>query len=203
MEPFEVEAIVRAELEQGAFHRLKIELSWAKGGVKRKTKVLQNILRATVEIHNALLHELIFEYGLFEHDSVHLAKRLNTFFLLYNDSNSAMRALELGPIEKLESEIKKTLTISSKINHTWLGGIGPLSVKSTIKSKPNTVLYLAHMALPFESAGYCTRTHGLLTNLSRFNSRISVQTRLGYPLDKGKLRHLSEDDVKPQFTIDG
>ena len=59
------------------------------------------------------------------------------------------------------------------------------------------------MALPFESAGYCTRTHGLLTNLSRFNPKISVQTRLGYPLDKGKLRHLSEDDVKPEFTVDG
>ena len=203
MEPFEVEAIVRAELEQGAFHRLKIELSWAKGGVKRKTKVLQNILKATVGIHNTLLHELILEYGLFEHDSVHLAKRLNTFFLLYGDSTSAMRALELGPIEKLEAEIQKMLTISAKINKTWLNSIGPLSVKSTIKSKPNTILYLAHMALPFESAGYCTRTHGLLTNLSRFNPKISVQTRLGYPLDKGKLRHLSEDDVKPEFTVDG
>lgn len=203
MEPFEVEAIVRAELEQGAFHRLKIELSWAKGGVKRKTNVLQNILKATVEIHNTLLHELILDYGLFEHDSVHLARRLNTFFLLYGDSPSAMRALELGPIEKLEAEIQKTSTISAKINNTWLSSIGPLSVKSTLKSKPNTILYLAHMALPFESAGYCTRTHGLLTNLSRFNPNISVQTRLGYPLDKGKLRHLSEDDVKPEFTVDG
>lgn len=203
MEPFEVEAIVRAELEQGAFHRLKIELSWAKGGVKRKTRVLQNILKATVGIHNTLLHELILEYGLFEHDSVHLARRLNTFFLLYGDSTSAMRALELGPIEKLESEISKTLTISAKINKTWLNSIGPLSVKSTIKSKPNTILYLAHMALPFESAGYCTRTHGLLTNFSRFNPNISVQTRLGYPLDKGKLRHLSEGDVKPEFNVDG
>jgi len=203
MEPFEIEAIVRAELEQGAFHRLKIELSSARGGAKRKTNVLQNVLKATVEIHNTLLHELILEYGMFEHDSVHLARRLNTFFLLYGNAASAMRALELGPIEKLEAEIKKTLTISAKINNTWLNSIGPLSIKSTIKSKPNTVLYLAHMALPFESAGYCTRTHGLLTNLSRYNPNISVQTRLGYPLDKGKLRHLSEDDVKPKFNVDG
>jgi hypothetical protein len=53
----------------------------------------------------------VLEYGLFEHDSVHLARRLNTFFLLYGDASSAMRALELGPIEKLESEIRKTMTI--------------------------------------------------------------------------------------------
>lgn len=203
MEPFEIEAIVRAELEQGAFHRLKIELSWAKGGMKRKTKVLQNILKASVEIHNPLLHDLVLEFGLFEHDSAHLARRLNKFFLLYGDAASSMRALELGPVEQLELEIRKTATILAKINHTWLSSIGPISVKSTIKSKPNTVLYLAHMALPFESAGYCTRTHGLLTNLSRFNPKISVQARLGYPLDKGKLRHLSEDDVKPEFTVDG
>ena len=94
-------------LNRGRSIELKIELSWAKGGVKRKTNVLQNILKATVGIHNTLLHELILEYGLFEHDSVHLAKRLNTFFLLYGDSTSAMRALELGPIEKLEAEIQK------------------------------------------------------------------------------------------------
>ena len=203
MELFEVEAIVREELEQGTFHRLKIELSRAKGGIKRKSKVLQKIMKATDEIHSHLIHDLVLEYGLFDHDSAHLARRLNSFFLLYGDATSAMRALEHGPIEKLESEIKKTSTISAKINGTWLGSIGPLSVKSTIKSNPNTVLYLAHMALPFESAGYCTRTHGLLTNLSRINPQISVQTRLGYPLDKGKLRHLSEDDVEPSITIDG
>jgi glycosyltransferase involved in cell wall biosynthesis len=203
IKPSEVEAIVLAELEQGSFHRVKLELSLAKGGVKRKAKVLQNILKATVEIHNSLLYDLILEHGLFEHDSIHLARRLNTFFLLYGDTDSAMLALELGPIENLESEKQKTLTITAKIDHTWLSSIGPLPVKPSFESKPDTVLYLAHMALPFESAGYCTRTHGLLTNLSSFNPEVSVQTRLGYPLDKGKLRHLEEDDVKPQFAIDG
>ena len=202
MEPFEIETIVRVELEQGAFHRLKIELSWAKGGVKRKTKVLQNILKASVEIHNTLLHELILEYGLFEHDSVHLARRLNTFFLLYGDSTSAIRALELGPVDKLESEIKKTMTIAAKINNSWLSSIGPLSVKSTVKSNRTPYCIWRTWRYRLRAQG-STRTHGLLTNLSRFNPKISVQTRLGYPLDKGKLRHLSEEDVKSEFTVDG
>jgi len=203
MEPFDVQTIVRAELELGAFHRLEIELRRPKGGVNRKIKVLHNILKASVELHNPLLYDLVLKYGLFEHDSVHLARRLNTFLLLYGDYSSAIRALELGPVEKLEPEIRKTMTISAKINNTWLNSIGPFSTKSSFKSKSNTVLYLAHMALPFESAGYCTRTHGLLTNLAKYNPKVSVQTRLGYPLDKGKLRHLNEDDVKSNFTIDG
>ena len=107
MEPFEVEAIVRAELEQGAFHRLKIELSWAKGGVKRKTNVLQNILKATVGIHNTLLHELILEYGLFEHDSVHLAKRLNTFFCCTGIQLPLCELLNLGRLKNWKLKYKR------------------------------------------------------------------------------------------------
>ena len=203
MESFEVEAIVRAELEQGVIHTLKIELGTSKGGLKRKTQVLHNLLKATVDIHHPLLHDLYIEYGLFTHDSVYLAKRLNNAFLLYGDPHSAMKALEYGPLEQLENEVSKTQTIISKIDGSWLSSIGPYTSFSSFKPKPNQILYLAHMALPFESAGYCTRTHGLLTNLAHLNPHVAVQTRLGYPLDKGKLKHLSMEDVKGQFKIDG
>lgn len=203
MESFEVEAIVRAELEQGVIHTLKIELGTSKGGLKRKTQVLHNLLKATLDIHHPLLHELYVEYGLFTHDSVYLAKRLNNAFLLYGDPHSAMKALEYGPLEQLENEVSKTQTIISKIDGSWLSSIGPYTSFSSFKPKPNQILYLAHMALPFESAGYCTRTHGLLTNLAHLNPHVAVQTRLGYPLDKGKLKHLSMEDVKGQFKIDG
>tara|TARA_B110001452_G_scaffold267604_1_gene278399 strand:+ start:4802 stop:10123 length:5322 start_codon:yes stop_codon:yes gene_type:complete len=203
MESFEVEAIARAELEHGVFHTLKIELGTSKGGLKRKTQVLHNILKATADIYDRLFHELYLEYGFFKHESAYLAKRLNAVFLLYDDAPSAMKALEHGPLEKLESEVAKTQTILSKINRTWLKSIGPLSSISSLKPKKNQILYLAHMALPFESAGYCTRTHGLLTNLSQINPNIAIQTRLGYPLDKGKLKHLTDADVKETFKIDG
>ena len=203
MESFEVEAVVRAELEQGVIHTLKIELGTTKGGIKRKIKVLHNLLKATLDIHHPLLHQLYVEYGLFKHDSIYLAKRLNAAFLLYDDPHSAMKALEYGPLEQLENEVLKTRTIIAKIDGSWLSSIGPYTSFSSFKPKQNQVLYLAHMALPFESAGYCTRTHGLLTNLSQLNSDVIVQARLGYPLDKGKLKHLAEEDVKGQFKIDG
>ena len=169
MESFEVEAIVRAELEQGVIHTLKIELGTTKGGLKRKIQVLHNLLKATSNIHHPLLHELYTEYGLFTHDSTYLAKRLNAAFLLYGDPQSAMKALEYGPLEHLEKEVLKTKTIISKIDGSWLSSIGPYTSFSSFKPKPNQLLYLTHMALPFESAGYCTRTHGLLTNLSQLN----------------------------------
>lgn len=203
MESFEVEAIVRAELDQGVIHTLKIELSTSKGGIKRKMKVLHNLLKATLNLHHPLLHELYAEHGLFPHDSIYLAKRLNAAFLLYGDPQSAMKALEYGPLEQLEDEVSKTKTIISKTDGSWLSSIGPHTSSSSFKPKSNHILYLAHMALPFESAGYCTRTHGLLTNLVELNPHVAVQTRLGYPLDKGKLKHLTEEDIKGQFKIDG
>ncbi len=204
MEPFEVEAVVRADLEEGACATLKFELSRPKGGLKRKVKVLLNILKATTEIHNPLLHDLYLNHGLFEHDSVYLAKRLNAAFLLYGDSSSALKAIHLGPMDELQDELLKTQTIVKKLEGTWLDAIGPISSPpSSSQAKGQEILYLAHMALPFESAGYCTRTHGLLTNLQKINGDVSVQTRLGYPLDKGKLRHLSENDVQGQYEIDG
>ena len=68
------------------------------------------------------------------------------------------------------------------------------SAKPTVK-EGNKILYLTHMSLPFETAGYCTRTHGLLTNLLTYNTEIKVQNRFAYPLDKGKLKHLKLEEV--------
>ena len=200
----EVEAIIRAELEQNNLARVKKELTSPKGGINRKMKVLQQILKASVEIHDVKLYNAVKDCGMFEHNSAPLARRLNTFFLFYGDTLSAMKALELGPDDELGNDVIKTQGIIDKINSTWLKSLGPITPKSRYKNPvEGKVLYLAHMALPFESAGYCTRTHGLLTNLSNLNPLISVQTRLGYPLDKGKLRHLTEDDVEKEFQIDG
>jgi len=53
----------------------------------------------------------------------------------------------------------------------------------------NKVLFLAHMSLPYDSAGYATRTHSLLANLP--NKLVDSYTRLGYPFDiiKSRKKH--------------
>ncbi|GAA1485098.1 glycosyltransferase [Brachybacterium fresconis] len=59
----------------------------------------------------------------------------------------------------------------------------------TMRSKPlyeaqkDHVFYLLHNSLPHNSAGYATRTHGLLSELNRIGWNVDGVTRLGYPYD--------------------
>ncbi|WP_157973807.1 glycosyltransferase family 4 protein [Desertihabitans aurantiacus] len=48
---------------------------------------------------------------------------------------------------------------------------------------PDRVLYSVYNSLPFHSAGYATRTHGLLTALNRDGWRVDAVSRIGYPFD--------------------
>jgi len=46
------------------------------------------------------------------------------------------------------------------------------------------VFYLLHNRLPYNSGGYATRSHGLLTGVSEFGWIMNGVSRLGYPEDK-------------------
>lgn len=49
---------------------------------------------------------------------------------------------------------------------------------------PGRVRYFLHNSLPYDSAGYATRTHGILTSLRQLGWEAGGVTRLGYPIDK-------------------
>lgn len=51
------------------------------------------------------------------------------------------------------------------------------------EAQPDRVFYLLHNSLPHNSAGYATRTHGLLSELNRIGWDVDGVTRLGYPYD--------------------
>ncbi len=55
-------------------------------------------------------------------------------------------------------------------------------------SEPGRVLVPLHNSLPYDSGGYASRTHGLLSNIAAVGWRISGVTRLGYPQDRKKHR---------------
>ncbi|WP_312794352.1 glycosyltransferase [Kocuria sp.] len=57
---------------------------------------------------------------------------------------------------------------------------------------PDRVFYLLHNSLPYHSAGYSTRTHGLLTGLRGRGWDVRGVTRLGYPYDMPKMADLGE-----------
>ena len=51
------------------------------------------------------------------------------------------------------------------------------------EARQDHVFYLLHNSLPYNSAGYATRTHGLLSELNRAGWDVDGVTRLGYPYD--------------------
>ncbi|WP_072312874.1 glycosyltransferase [Agrococcus sp. Marseille-P2731] len=59
----------------------------------------------------------------------------------------------------------------------------PLSATTSYSPENDHVFYLLHNSLPHHSAGYATRTHGLLSELNRSGWVVDGVTRLGYPYD--------------------
>ena len=63
------------------------------------------------------------------------------------------------------------------------------------------VLYLLHNSLPYHSAGYSTRTHGLLTGLRHDGWDVRGVTRLGYPYDMPNMADLGS--IPATDVVDG
>jgi glycosyltransferase involved in cell wall biosynthesis len=77
-------------------------------------------------------------------------------------------------------------------------------------SRQNSVACLLHNSLPHASAGYATRTHGLLSALARSDWDVHAVTRFGYPYDmwdRGDNRHVNTVDhisgVRYHRLLDG
>ncbi|HEV7826925.1 MAG TPA: glycosyltransferase [Mycobacteriales bacterium] len=60
----------------------------------------------------------------------------------------------------------------------------PPAPEPVVEPNPRRVLYLLHNSLPWRSAGYATRTHGLLVGLRRAGWDVDGVTRLGFPHDQ-------------------
>ncbi|MGD8149457.1 glycosyltransferase [Ornithinimicrobium sp. Y1694] len=65
----------------------------------------------------------------------------------------------------------------------------------------NRSLYCLHNSLPHHSAGYATRTHGLLRGIRGEGWDIHGVTRLGYPYDMPGHENLGE--IEPVIDVDG
>lgn len=64
---------------------------------------------------------------------------------------------------------------------------------------PTRSLYLLHNSLPYHSAGYATRTQGILTALRGDGWRVDGVTRLGYPYDMDGFRY--RESLPPLDTV--
>ncbi|MCP3426186.1 glycosyltransferase family 4 protein [Rothia sp. AR01] len=77
----------------------------------------------------------------------------------------------------------------------------PAASSAAYQPVDKKVFYLLHNSLPHHSAGYATRTHGLLHQLNRSGWDVDGVTRLGYPYDMPGKADLP--DVAPHDVVDG
>jgi PEP-CTERM/exosortase A-associated glycosyltransferase len=59
----------------------------------------------------------------------------------------------------------------------------PRAAATSYEPRERSACYLLQNSLPFATAGYATRTHGLLTALTRLGWDVHAVTKLGYPYD--------------------
>lgn len=77
----------------------------------------------------------------------------------------------------------------------------PKKVNAPAYESENNVLYLLHNRLPYNSGGYATRTHGLLTGVQKVGDyKMHGVSRPGYPSDH--VMHISQPLPSPIPTVD-
>lgn len=64
-----------------------------------------------------------------------------------------------------------------------------------VRSKEDSVLFLATNSLPYTGSGYAQRTQSVLSSLVRRGWRVSAATRVHYPLNIGKISSALKDNV--------
>ncbi|RCK69141.1 glycosyltransferase [Desertihabitans brevis] len=67
--------------------------------------------------------------------------------------------------------------------------------------RPERIFYNVHASLPYHSAGYAARTHGVLSALRRAGWDVEGVTRLGYPFDMAGRK--PESEIPAVDQVDG
>lgn len=82
----------------------------------------------------------------------------------------------------------------------WTGGTRHAR---THEPAPRKAAYLLHNSLPFDSGGYATRSHGILTALTATGWDMDALNRPGYPWDRPSALARTGGLVEPTQRIDG
>ena len=87
-----------------------------------------------------------------------------------------------GWAKRLQDEYQRNAVSNYQLGRTGFP-FPKLRPEPAYEAQKDHVFYLLHNSLPHNSAGYATRTHGLLSELNRIGWNVDGVTRLGYPYD--------------------
>ncbi|MCP1727885.1 PEP-CTERM/exosortase A-associated glycosyltransferase [Natronospira proteinivora] len=126
-----------------------------------------------------------------------------SLYYQYNHAGHIRRTRELAEaLRHSEGAFERSCEIlDARERMLARGGVALPAQEAAHNARPATrrVLYLLHNALPLDSGGYATRTHGLSRALIEHGWDMECVTRLGYPSD---LKHRAHW-VVPRVTVDG
>lgn len=110
----------------------------------------------------------------------------------------------VDPEDEWSRQALKKVATAKYLSHYQLATKGFPFPKKAARPKYETgtqkAFYLLHNSLPHHSAGYATRTHGLLRGIRGHGWDVQGVTRLGYPYDMPKMESLGP--VEPTVTVD-
>ena len=89
---------------------------------------------------------------------------------------------EDGWAKRLQQEYQRNAVSNYQLGRTGFP-FPAMRSEPAYEAQKDHVFYLLHNSLPHNSAGYATRTHGLLSELNRIGWDVDGVTRLGYPYD--------------------
>ncbi|MFM1704469.1 glycosyltransferase family 4 protein [Aeromonas salmonicida] len=125
-------------------------------------------------------------------------RKISDHYLSRGDISDALDIVKNSSHELIQ---KKHASISSFYNlykNGYINSLGGLPLYKKVGKKNRNALYLLHNRLPYNSGGYATRSHGLLTSIKQWWN-ISGVSRLGYPQDRKGLEAM---EFTPFHEID-
>ncbi|WP_429041714.1 glycosyltransferase family 4 protein [Aeromonas veronii] len=185
------------ENEKTNRHEIDQKLDTLKQGNAYEAKVIEAKTLPYDEQLKAIIDALVGS-----NDSALIAKYLKVVI----DLGAISEASELLTKVKSIDRLKFKRQVNAVIGYNNLSKQLPVlpSKLATAKKPSNTVIIVAHCALPTHSNGYATRTHEVAKEISK-NYKVIVLTRTGYPCDVVKYTNFTTtivDEIEYR-NIDG
>lgn len=150
----------------------------AKGGVKRATELLATMEPAEIPV--ASLRRAIRRHWAKSQWS--RTVRLTDHYLRARPGDAWAQRVRSAAVKAKKSKHDRSGTLTNYQLMKDGFPFGPVATERAYEPDTRRAFYLLHNSLPYNSAGYATRSHGLLRALNDEWSMAAV-TRLGYPFD--------------------